>query len=75
MITGSTVAVTAQAVMISLGTLLAAAALGYAVTAWVAGATLAQQRHAAAARQRRRIGAAAASGDGPEASLRRRAWA
>lgn len=36
MITGSTVAVTAQAVMISLGTLLAAAALGYAVTAWVA---------------------------------------
>ncbi len=36
MITGSTVAVTAQAVMTSLGTLLAAAALGYAVTAWVA---------------------------------------
>ena len=36
MITGSTVAVTAQAVMTPLGTLLAAAALGYAVTAWVA---------------------------------------
>src|SRR5690349_19079550 len=36
MITGSTVAVTAQAVMKSLGTLLAAAALGYAVTAWAA---------------------------------------
>ena len=36
MITGSTVAVTAQAVMTSLGTLTAAAALGYAATAWVA---------------------------------------
>ena len=36
MITGSTVAVTAQAVMTSFGTLLAAVALGYAVTAWVA---------------------------------------
>jgi ceramide glucosyltransferase len=36
MITGSTVAVTAQAVMISLGTLMAVGALGYAVTAWVA---------------------------------------
>jgi ceramide glucosyltransferase len=36
MITGSTVAVTAQAVMRSLGTLLAAAALGYAATAWIA---------------------------------------
>src|SRR5690348_11722385 len=35
MITGSTVAVTAQAVMTSLGTLMAAAALGYAATAWV----------------------------------------
>src|SRR6185312_6016351 len=34
MITGSTVAVTAQAVMTSLGTLLAATALGYAVVAW-----------------------------------------
>ena len=36
MITGSTVAVTAQAVMTSLGTLLAAAALGYAAVAWAA---------------------------------------
>ncbi|HEY6515603.1 MAG TPA: bacteriohopanetetrol glucosamine biosynthesis glycosyltransferase HpnI [Steroidobacteraceae bacterium] len=36
MITGSTVAVTAQAIMTSLGTLLGAAALGYAVTAWLA---------------------------------------
>ena len=36
MITGSTFAVTAQAVMAALGTLLAAVALGYAVAAWVA---------------------------------------
>jgi ceramide glucosyltransferase len=36
MITGSTFAVTAQAVMAVLGTLLAAAALGYAVAAWIA---------------------------------------
>ncbi|MGH8181748.1 MAG: glycosyltransferase, partial [Steroidobacteraceae bacterium] len=36
MITGSTFAVTAQAVMAPLGTLLAAVALGYAVAAWVA---------------------------------------
>jgi ceramide glucosyltransferase len=36
MITGSTVAVTAQAVMTTLGTLMAVAALGYAATAWVA---------------------------------------
>ena len=36
MITGSTVAVTAQAVIGSLGTLLAAVALGYAVIAWLA---------------------------------------
>ncbi|HEV2272429.1 MAG TPA: bacteriohopanetetrol glucosamine biosynthesis glycosyltransferase HpnI, partial [Steroidobacteraceae bacterium] len=36
MITGSTVAVTAQAVMAPLGTLLTAAALGYALVAWLA---------------------------------------
>jgi ceramide glucosyltransferase len=36
MITGSTFAVTAQAVVATVGTLLAAAALGYAVAAWVA---------------------------------------
>jgi ceramide glucosyltransferase len=36
MITGSTVAVTAQAVMTSLGALLSAAALAYAVIAWAA---------------------------------------
>jgi ceramide glucosyltransferase len=36
MITGSTFAVTAQAVVAAVGTLLAAAALGYAVAAWVA---------------------------------------
>src|SRR5512146_684994 len=55
MITGSTVAVTAQAVMTSLGTLLAAAALGYAVIAWAA---VRLWRHSGA---QRRPGSAAAS--------------
>jgi ceramide glucosyltransferase len=56
MITGSTVAVTAQAVMISLGTLLAAVALGYAVTAWVA----VLLRRNSGTRRRRGSGAASA---------------
>src|SRR5579883_1562897 len=55
MITGSTVAVTAQAVISPLGTLLAAAALGYAVLAWVA---VRLWRNSAAPR---RLGSAAAS--------------
>ena len=50
MITGSTVAVTAQAVIGPLGTLLAAAALGYAVIAWLA---VQLWRNSGAQRQRR----------------------
>ncbi|MGH8201920.1 MAG: bacteriohopanetetrol glucosamine biosynthesis glycosyltransferase HpnI [Steroidobacteraceae bacterium] len=64
MITGSTVAVTAQAVMTSLGTLLAAAALGYAVTAWVA-VRLWRNRGA-----QRRLGGGAAAAQQPVTVLK-----